>query len=456
MEKIHASKLLAGLVPAGKLTSDPEVELVTTDSREVKPGCVFVAFPGERFDGHDFAARALEQGAEYVVVNHPVPGVPEEKAILCPDSYHAMMVMGANYRSQYHPKMVGVTGSVGKTTTKEMVAAVMASSFRIIKTEGNQNNEIGAPKTLMSITPETEVAVVEMGMSAPNEIKDLCYAAKPMMGIITNIGVSHIEHLGSRENILKAKLELADALPDGATLLLCDDNDLLHTVDIPRLHVVRYGLNSPRAEIKATIVSATPLSTNFMLHAEGQSWRATIPGTGEHLVLNALAAFGAGRAMGIPAETAIEALKNYTPSGQRQKVVEHEGITMVEDCYNASPDSMRAAIKTLGRFPCDGRRIFVAADMLELGDIAEESHREIGALCAQEGIDLLLTWGPLAQYATRAAKAAGMEAHHFEEKEALTKYLAATAHRGDVIWCKASHGMALEEVIAAFYRDYHA
>ena len=193
-----------------------------------------------------------------------------------------------------------------------------------------------------------------------------------------------------------------------------------------------------------------------MLHAEGQSWRATIPGTGEHLVLNALAAFGAGRAMGIPAETAIEALKNYTPSGQRQKVVEHEGITMVEDCYNASPDSMRAAIKTLGRFPCDGRRIFVAADMLELGDIAEESHREIGALCAQEGIDLLLTWGPLAQYATRAAKAAGMEAHHFEEKEALTKYLAATAHRGDVIWCKASHGMALEEVIAAFYRDYHA
>ena len=127
MEKIHASKLLAGLVPAGKLTSDPEVELVTTDSREVKPGCIFVAFPGERFDGHDFAARALEQGAEYVVVNHPVPGVPEEKAILCPDSYHAMMVMGANYRSQYHPKMVGVTGSVGKTTTKDMVAAALGA-----------------------------------------------------------------------------------------------------------------------------------------------------------------------------------------------------------------------------------------------------------------------------------------------------------------------------------------
>ena len=452
MKPMNANELLAGLA----LARPVPITAVVTDSRKVQPGCIFVCFPGERVDGHDYAAKAYQAGAEYVIANHPVEGVPEDHLVICESSYLAMIRMASNYRTLFSPLMIGVTGSVGKTTTKEMVAAVMASSFRIIKTEGNQNNEIGAPKTLMSITPETEVAVVEMGMSAPNEIKDLCYAAKPMMGIITNIGVSHIEHLGSRENILKAKLELADALPDGATLLLCDDNDLLQTVDIPRLHVVRYGLNSPRAEIKATIVSATPLSTNFMLHAEGQSWRATIPGTGEHLVLNALAVFGAGRAMGIPAETAIEALKNYTPSGQRQKVVEHEGITMVEDCYNASPDSMRAAIKTLGRFPCDGRRIFVAADMLELGDIAEESHREIGALCAQEGIDLLLTWGPLAQYATRAAKAAGMEAHHFEEKEALTKYLTATAHRGDVIWCKASHGMALEEVIAVFYRDYHA
>ena len=416
MEKLSLREIAAQLgcpqPPEGEITR------VITDSREAGPGTLFVALPGERVDGHDYINRALAAGAEAAVAEHDGDYTPAEKVLRVKSSLRALLEISALYRAKMPAQVIGITGSVGKTTTKEMVAAVMASSFRIIKTEGNQNNEIGAPKTLMSI--------------------------------------SHIEHLGSRENILKAKLELADALPDGATLLLCDDNDLLHTVDIPRLHVVRYGLNSPRAEIKATIVSATPLSTNFMLHAEGQSWRATIPGTGEHLVLNALAAFGAGRAMGIPAETAIEALKNYTPSGQRQKVVEHEGITMVEDCYNASPDSMRAAIKTLGRFPCDGRRIFVAADMLELGDIAEESHREIGALCAQEGIDLLLTWGPLAQYATRAAKAAGMEAHHFEEKEALTKYLAATAHRGDVIWCKASHGMALEEVIAAFYRDYHA
>ena len=261
------------------------------------------------------------------------------------------------------------------------------------------------------------------------------------------------KHLGSRENILKAKLELADALPDGATLLLCDDNDLLHTVDIPRLHVVRYGLNSPRAEIKATIVSATPLSTNFMLHAEGQSWRATIPGTGEHLVLNALAAFGAGRAMGIPAETAIEALKNYTPSGQRQKVVEHEGITMVEDCYNASPDSMRAAIKTLGRFPCDGRRIFVAADMLELGDISRAAHEEVGRQAVENKVDYLVTYGEQAKRIAVVAAAKGLPTLHADTYAQAAEALLNKMQPGDALLVKASRGMALEKVLEIFYKE---
>ena len=455
MEKLSLREIAAAL-GCPPPTEEREITRVITDSREAGPGALFIALPGERVDGHDYINAALAAGAEAAVAEHDGNYTPAGRVLRVSGSLRALLEIAALYRGKMPAAVIGITGSVGKTTTKEMVAAVMASAFRIIKTEGNQNNEIGAPKTLMSITPQTQVAVVEMGMSAPGEIRDLCYAARPMMGIITNVGVSHIERLGSRENILKAKLELADALPDGAVLLLCDDNDLLSQVEIPRLRVIRYGLQSRRADITATIVSTAPGSTNFMLHAEGQSWRATIPGTGEHLVLNALAAFGAGRAMGIPAETAIEALKNYTPSGQRQRVVEHEGVTMVEDCYNASPDSMRAAIATLAQFPCDGRRIFVAADMLELGDVTEQSHREIGALCAEKGIDLLLTWGEQARLAARTAQAAGMEARHFEEKTELARYLAATAHRGDVIWCKASHGMALEEVIAAFYREYHA
>ena len=212
MEKIHASKLLAGLVPAGKLTSDPEVELVTTDSREVKPGCIFVAFPGERFDGHDFAARALEQGAAYVVVNHPVPGVPEEKAILCPDSYHAMMVMGANYRSQYHPKMVGVTGSVGKTTTKEFIYRAISPFAKTVKSEGNRNNELGMPKTIYGFSHDDEIGILEMGMEAVGDVHKLSLRAKPVAAVITGIGISPLERLGSRENILKAQLEICDGM----------------------------------------------------------------------------------------------------------------------------------------------------------------------------------------------------------------------------------------------------
>ena len=208
MEKISASKLLAGLVPADFIREEVQVELVTTDSREVRPGCIFVAFPGEKFDGHDFAAKALENGAVYVVVNHPVEGVPAEKAILCPDSYHAMMVMGANYRSQYHPKMVGVTGSVGKTTTKQMTYAALAGFGETIKTEGNQNNELGMPRTLMRLESSTEYAVIEMGMSHAGEIDRLARAARPDVGIITCIGVSHIGNLGSQENICKAKLDV--------------------------------------------------------------------------------------------------------------------------------------------------------------------------------------------------------------------------------------------------------
>ena len=205
MEKIRASILLNGLAPEGFDTGDAEVSLVTTDSREVCPGCIFVAFPGERFDGHDFAAKALEAGAFCVVLNHPVEGVPAEKAVLCADSYHAMMVMGANYRSQFHPRVVGVTGSVGKTTTKQMCYAAIEGFGNTIKTEGNQNNELGLPRTMFRIGNETEYAVVEMGMSHLGEIERLSRCARPDVGIITCIGVSHIGNLGSEMYVVEYK-----------------------------------------------------------------------------------------------------------------------------------------------------------------------------------------------------------------------------------------------------------
>ncbi len=232
-------------------------------------------FPGERFDGHDFAARALEEGAAFVVVNHPVEGVPAEKAILCPDSYHAMMVMGANYRSQYHPKVVGVTGSVGKTTTKQMTYAALCGFGETIKTEGNQNTELGMPCTLMRIGASTEYAVIEMGMSHAGEIDRLAQRARPDVGIITCIGVSHIGNLGSQENICKAKLEICNGLPEGAPLVLNYDDKFLRAAKLPaHVRPVWFSMADESADVCALSIRQEKDGMSFVLEdqEEGTLW----------------------------------------------------------------------------------------------------------------------------------------------------------------------------------------
>ena len=305
MERIKASVLLRGLAPDSMMFGEAEVSLVTTDSREVRPGCIFVAFPGERFDGHDFAAKALEEGALCVVVNHPVEGVPAEKVVLCPDSYHAMMVLGANYRSQFHPKVVGVTGSVGKTTTKQMCYAAIEGFGNTIKTEGNQNNELGLPRTMFRIGRDTQYAVVEMGMSHAGEIERLSRCARPDVGIITCIGVSHIGNLGSQENICKAKLEICAGLPEGAPLVLNGDDPFLRKAELPE-HVrpVWFSLGDESADVCALSIQQEADGMSFVLedHEEG-TFLVKIPAMGRHNVANALAAWGwtPGRSSGASA-----------------------------------------------------------------------------------------------------------------------------------------------------------
>ena len=216
MQTIPANQLLAGLT----LAEPVAIRAVVTDSRKVEPGCVFVCFPGERVDGHDYAAGAYRSGAEYIVANHPVEGVPADRTVIVPDSGKAMIRMASNYRMLFNPRMIGVTGSVGKTTTKEFCYAVLSAFGKTLKTEGNQNNDIGVPNTLFRLTDDTEYAVVEMGMDHAGEIERLTRCARPSAGIITMIGVSHLENLGTRENILKAKMEICTGLPDGAPLVI--------------------------------------------------------------------------------------------------------------------------------------------------------------------------------------------------------------------------------------------
>jgi UDP-N-acetylmuramoyl-tripeptide--D-alanyl-D-alanine ligase len=456
MESIMASKLLAGLVPEGFVREDTAITLVTTDSRELCPGCVFVAFPGARFDGHDFAAEALRRGAAYVVLNHPVEGVPDEKAVLCPDSYRAMMTMGANYRAQYTPTIVGVTGSVGKTTTKEFCYAVLQAFGNAVKTEGNQNNELGLPRTLFRLARDTEYAVVEMGMSHAGEIERLARCARPSAGVITCIGVSHIENLGSRENICKAKLELCAGLPEGAPLVLNYDDAYLRAAHLPaHVRPVWYSLGDEEADVWASDITQTEDGGMAFLLEDPEHGRfpVKIPALGRHNVANALAAYCVATRLGLDARRAVAALGEFQQTGMRQHVVQHGGVTVIEDCYNANPDSMRAALAMFRDYPCK-RRFALLGDMLELGDISRDAHEELGRLAAESGLYCLITYGEQAHRTAITAAARGLKTLYAQSYREAADALLNRVQPGDAILVKASRGIALEKALEIFYAEH--
>ena len=448
MKPIHANQLLAGLA----LAEAEPITAVVTDSRKVVPGCVFVCFPGERVDGPDYAAAAYRAGAAYIVANHPVDGVPENRTVIVASSHHAMVRMASNYRMLFSPLMIGVTGSVGKTTTKEFCYAVLSAFGNTLKTEGNQNNEIGLPNTLFRLDDATEYAVVEMGMSNLGEIERLARAARPSAGIITLIGVSHLENLGTRENILKAKLELCYGLPDGAPLALNADDDLLPTAKLPeRLRPVWFGIDSPDADVRAVKITAGDSGTDFVLSdKEYGDFPVHIPTVGLHTVSDALAAYAAATRLGLDPAKAAAALSNYQTTGMRQNIVHKAGVTVIEDCYNASPDSMRAALGVLKNQPAE-RRVALLGDMLELGSVSEEAHRQVGEWAAEAGVDLLIAYGPLSAAMAQAAAEKGVTTLHCETEQDVVGYVRQNVHAGDALLAKASHAMKLDQVLEQFY-----
>lgn len=449
MQKIAADQLLDGLVQAG---SQP-VSAVVTDSRKVAPGCVFVCFPGEKFDGHDFAVQAAQAGAEYVVVNHPVEGLPPEKTVLCESSHRAMVRMASNYRANFSPKMIGVTGSVGKTTTKEFCYAVLSAFGSAMKTEGNQNNEIGLPNTLFRLDDQVEYAVVEMGMSALGEIDRLTRAARPSAGIITCIGTSHLQNLGTRENILKAKLEICAGLPDGAPLVLNADDEYLPCAHLPsRLCPVWFGLKSPLCDVTARNIQDEPEGQRFTLvDRQYGEFEAYIPVIGRHNLADALAAYTAATRLGLDPARAAAALADYKSTGMRQHMVEHHGVQVIEDCYNASPDSMRAAL-TMFRQVSAKRRFALLGDMLELGEYSQQAHQEVGELAAQSNLTELFTYGSeMAESIAVAAQEKGLKSQYFASAADAAHAICETLRPGDALLAKASRGIALENILRIYY-----
>lgn len=427
------------------------VSAVTIDSREASAGALYVAIRGDRFDGHDFCASAVENGASAVVCERP-PEV-EIPYILVESTRQALLDIAKFHRAHCADvKIVGLTGSVGKTTTKEMVYAVLSEQFRAIKTEGNLNNEIGMPKTLFRLTESTEAAVIEMGMSDFGEIERMTLACRPNLAIITNIGVSHIEFLGSRDGILQAKTEILKGMPHGAPLILNGDDDKLWGYKNTDYKQIYFGIDNTRADIRAEHIETANGETAFVVCFDGgKTQRVTIPTVGKHNVYDALAAFAAGLCFGIPPQKIADGLRKYAPAGMRQRIKNVAGVTVIEDCYNASPDSQKAALNVLSSLPA-ARKIAVLGDMLELGAFSEVAHRAVGTYAAQSHVDILFCFGKASVWIADAAKDS-VRTMHFTDKSALTEALISTVQAGDAVLFKASRGMALEEVIQKLYGE---
>ncbi|MCR5783424.1 MAG: UDP-N-acetylmuramoyl-tripeptide--D-alanyl-D-alanine ligase [Clostridia bacterium] len=434
----------------GRPTAGGSFSGVYIDSRKPVKDALFVCIEGDRFDGHAFVSQAEEAGAACIMARkHIYTSLP---VIYVDDTKKALLALAGYYRSMFRIPVVGLTGSVGKTTTKDLTAIALGTKYRTLKTQGNLNNDIGVPITLFGMDEETEAAVVEMGMNHKGEISVLTGAVRPTCAIITNVGVAHIENLGSREGILSAKLEITEGLEPGAPLIINGDNDLLAGYDNPGYKIIRFGMESERLDVRASDVVTKPTGTEFVIGSGGKEYPVFIPAVGMHIVYDALSAFAAGVECGAEPEKIAAAFADYVPSGMRGRIVRHGGVTVVEDCYNSNPDSAEASLKALMLIPAE-RHIAVLGDMLELGEYSAEGHRRAGAAAVREGIDAVFAYGREAKYIAEAARAGNIEVYEFTEPEKLAAALAAELRAGDAVVFKASRGMALEDVIGMIYNE---
>ncbi len=433
----------------GKLLAsegDAVVTSFSTDSRESRPGMMFVPIRGEKTDAHIYIDSVFEQGAAASFTDHELPS-PRGPLVLVKDCREALQKAAAYYRSQFSIPVVGVTGSVGKTTSKEMIAQALEARFRVLKTAGNQNSQVGVPLTVCGLKKEHTAAVVEMGVSMPGEMARIAAVSKPTCAVVTNIGISHIEYLKSRENIMAEKLHIADHLPEQGVLFVNGDDDLLCTLKEYRgKRVVTFGLG-PHCDWKATELRQADKGTFFTCWGQGgEKLEMFVPTPGLHHVRNALAAAAAAKYLGIPLEETSRALAAYKPPAMRQEILESGGITIIDDSYNASPDSMKGALDILVSRKTSGKKVAVLADMLELGEEALRSHWEIGEYAKEKGIDLLLCIGPLMR---EAAKGYGEGAKWFSTNEEAVSFLRLALSSGDAVLVKGSRGMKTDEIVSS-------
>lgn len=443
MEPLNLSEIAAftGSVFSG---NNIEITSVSTDSRKLDRGSLFIPLKGEKADGHSFLAQAAKTCAAVLSeheISLPVPVLHVE------DSLKALGALAAGYKKKFTLSTVAITGSAGKTTTKEMLSAMLSEKFVTHSTQGNFNNNIGVPLTLLGIDRHTQAAVVEMGMNHFGEISLLSKMTAPDLGVIASAGTQHIEFLGSREGIVKAKLEILDGMAADAPLVLNGDDALLwqqkETLEQGRRLIV-FGADNPNCDVTARNIMERDGGTAFTIVYSGGKIDAFLPVAGAHNVKNALGAAAAALYMGISPESVAHALAGFENTGMRQKTYLCSGFTIIEDCYNAGPESMAAALKVLGTHP--GRRIAVLGDMLELGSYGPELHRQLGTQAAQAADEIFL----FGEATTYARETAGAKARHFSSKDELVRALKDSCLGGETILFKGSRGMRMEDMLKKF------
>lgn len=431
---------------------------IVTDSRKITPGCLFIPLAGEHFDGHSFAADAVSQGAAGFLWQNDHGQPPEGPAITVENTLEALQQLSKSYLKETQARVIGITGSNGKTTTKDIAASLLATTFKIHKTNGNFNNHIGLPLTILAMPEDTEIAILEMGMSARYEIEFLSELAEPETVMITNIGESHLLQLGSREEIARAKVEILAGLKPGGLLVYNGDEPLIPQVlqepgtKLPDgLKTLTYGINKANDDYPTGMMFQSA-GTVFTAHSGQEDSAYRIPLLGEHNVINTLGAMLVARHYGVTEDNLIKGLEHLELTSMRIEVIEGvSGVTILNDAYNASPTSMKAAIGVLEKMKGYRKRIAVLGDMLELGADEDRYHQETGRLITPDKVDVLYTYGELGAQIAQGA-AVNLPAEHiyaYTDKSELIHRLIQDLSPKDVVLIKASRGMKLEEVAQA-------
>jgi UDP-N-acetylmuramoyl-tripeptide--D-alanyl-D-alanine ligase len=420
------------------------VEQIVIDSREAGAHSLYIPIVGERLDGHSFIQDAYDRGAVCCLTQQRLN--ISRPFILVKDTRLAFQRIAYHHRARFDVKMVGITGSVGKTTTKELIACVLAQRYDVLKTEGNFNNQTGVPLTLLRLNEAHEVGVLELGTNHFGEIRSLSNMVRPDVCVFTNIGDSHLEYLGSREGVFKAKREMLEYAARGAHIIANGDDVFLATLRESEPNVTLYGFGGHNDVIAQGMADRGVAGVSFTAVCEKDELELFVPSPGRHMVYNALAAVAVGRALGVPAQKIQTGIASFTTQGDRMRVQKSGGITILNDVYNANPNSMRAALDVLNN--AGGRRICVLGDMLELGEKSGQYHEELGAYAAGLGIDVILCTGAMGKSIHEGAVAAGASnAFYRPDQQTLWETLASTLKAGDTVLVKASRGMALEHTV---------